>query len=545
MHKNTPEGIKEILFRMVACSSVSGTKDEINMAKEMYNIFNEMPYFQKHPEYLALNPIEHDALGRYFVTALVKGKGNKTIVFINHIDTVDYNGFGPYKHLALDPERLTRELNPDHLPKEAREDLLTGDWIFGRGIMDMKCGGALEAALLSEVSEYAEDFEGNLLFLGVPDEENNSAGMIGAIPILNKLKETHDLDYVALINNEPHPVSDGQHDLHIGSMGKVLPIFYCMGKETHAGQLLQGLNADLILAEIQKEMELNMELVDEADGEYTYPPTVLKMGDTKELYNVSTPATAYAYYNVLTLQFSPKQIMDILKKVANTAFEDTLNKFKETIRTYKELTGEAFDCPWVSKVHTYEEIYQYNVEHIGPSFEEHMKTFILEHKDKAVDERDFAIQVIGEACRLCPDRDPKIIIGFAPPYYPHVRNKGETEKEVNMLNCVEKVLAYSKKEFDVDWKVNKFYKQLSDMSYCGVQDAQGILDMLKPNMPTLGYTYFLPLEEMAKFNVPVLNLGPWGKDLHKFTERLYAPFAFETAPKILKFATLNLLGINE
>jgi len=538
---NSPEGIKKILYRLVECSSLSGTIEEIDMAKEVYNIFHEMPYFQKNPQYLRLNPIQYDALGRSFVTALVKGKGDKTVVMINHMDIVDYDGFGAYKHLALNPEGLTSALDPSILPHEAKEDLLSGEWIFGRGLADMKCGGAMEAALIAEVSEAPENFDGNLLFLSVPDEENNSAGMIGAIPLLNSMKEEFGLNYVALINNEPHPVENEEHNLYIGSVGKVLPLFYCMGKETHAGQILEGLNADLLLADIQREMELNMDLVDKADGEYTYPPTALKVGDNKDLYNVSTPATAYAYYNVLTLQYSPKEIMDILKNVANRAFVNTIDKFRNTTDRYKELAGEEFTCPWEPKVYTYDEIYQLNLERIGSSFDEHMHSFIQENKATAEDERNFAIKVIGEVVRLCPDRDPKIVIAFAPPYYPHVRNKGETDIEKHMFTTVDKLKAFSKENFNVDWKVNKFYKQLSDMSYCGVQDAEDILEMLKPNMPNLGHTYFLPLEEMAKFNAPVLNLGPWGKDLHKFTERLHGNFAFEVAPKILKFAVMELL----
>jgi len=541
MKWGSEESIKGILYRMVECSSISGTEEEIKMAKVIYDIFNEMPYFKENPQYLSLNKIEHDKLGRYFVTALVKGRGNKTVVLINHMDIVDYNGYGPYKHLALKPEELTKSLDPENLPKDAKEDLLTGDWIFGRGIIDMKCGGALEADLLGQVSQDPENFEGNLLFLAVPDEENNSAGMIGAIPILNKLRDEYNLDYVALINNEPHPVIDEKHDLHIGSVGKVLPLFYCEGKETHAGQVLEGLNADLMLAEVQKQMELNMDLVDSVDGEHTYPPTVLKMGDTKKLYNVSTPVAAYAYYNVLTLKFTPGEIMEILKDVANNAFNNVLDQFRSTVKAYKELTGEEFPCPWESKVMTYDEIYKYNTELIGESFVDHMEKFIEEKKDGAEDERDFAINIIEEVARLCPDPDPKIIIAYAPPYYPHVRNKGETENEKRMLRCVDKVVEYSKENFQVDWKINKFYKQLSDMSYCGVQGAEDVLKALKPNMPNLGHTYFLPLEEMAKFNVPVLNLGPWGKDLHKFTERLNAPFAFHVAPKILKFTVENLL----
>ncbi len=39
-------------------------------------------------------------------------------------------------------------------------------------------------------------------------------------------------------------------------------------------------------------------------------------------------------------------------------------------------------------------------------------------------------------------------------------------------------------------------------------------------MPGFGTKYSLPLEEMQKLNLPVVNIGPFGKDAHKFTERL-------------------------
>jgi arginine utilization protein RocB len=59
---NNPETIKNILFRMVKYSSISGTREEVNMAREIYNVFNEMLYFKKNPQYLNLNKIEHDPL---------------------------------------------------------------------------------------------------------------------------------------------------------------------------------------------------------------------------------------------------------------------------------------------------------------------------------------------------------------------------------------------------------------------------------------------------------------------------------------------------
>jgi arginine utilization protein RocB len=541
MYNVSGEEIKKILLRLVKCSSLSGTSEEIEMAKEVYSILSEMPYFQQNPDYLRLNQIDGDPLGRYFVTAFVKGKGNKTIIFINHYDIVDYEGYGAYKDIALDPERLSKELKVDALPEEAAEDLISGEYIFGRGTADMKCGAAIQMAFIKEVSKDPASFNGNILFVSVCDEENNSAGMIGAVPFINKLKEEFDLEYVAVINSEPHEFKNGLHELFIGAIGKVLPIFYCVGKEAHAGHLLDGFSADLLLSEVSREMELNMELVDGADGENTMPPTVLKLGDMKEQYNVSTIGAAYAYYNVFTLKRSPEEVINILRSISERAFNNALNKFKQTVILYKELTGIEFPCPWEVKVFTYDEIYRYNLNRLGESFKTHMDKFIEDAKGLKLDEREFAVKVISEVCNLCPDKDPKIVIGFAPPYYPHFRNKGESEKEKNLLNCIEKLRRYSKENFGVEWKVSKFHKGISDMSYCGLQDADKVIKMLKPNMPTLGYTYQIPLEKLAKLNVPVLNIGPWGKDIHMFTERMHASFAFEVVPKLIAFTVETLL----
>ena len=231
----------------------------------------------------------------------------------------------------------------------------------------------------------------------------------------------------------------------------------------------------------------------------------------------------------------------MVKGVAQNAFDNGLDKFRKVSEEYSTLTGKKYPCPWETKVFTYDEMYQMNKEALGASFEEHMKLFIQANQGIAEDERDFAIKVIGEVVRLSPDRDPKIVVAFAPPYYPHLRNKGESQKEKHLMGVVDRLQKYGKESFDMEWRVNRFHKGISDMSYCGLQDAQDVLLMLKPNMPTFGYSYTLPLEEMAKLNVPVVNVGPWGKDAHKFTERLHMPFAYEIAPQLLKFTVMGLL----
>jgi arginine utilization protein RocB len=544
MSWNTPEKIEEVMLKMVSCTSISGTSEEKGMAKEIHSILAEMDYFKNNPDHLKLNAIPNDSLGRYFVTALVKGNSNRTVVLLNHHDIVGLSDYGAYKELALDPKALTKAINPSILPEPARKDHQSGEWLFGRGVMDMKCGGALQICLLEEASKNLESLEGNILYLSVPDEENNSAGMLGAVPFLNKLKEQESLDYQAVINSEPASFNDdGTFNVFIGAIGKLLPMFYCVGKETHASDPFGGINANLLAAEVARRLEVNAELADMADGESTMPPTNLKSKDVKELYNVSTPAAAVAYYNVFTLVRSPKEVMEKLVSIAEEAFAGALEKMCKEAEKYAAFTGSNQpSVPWQPKVYTFAQLYEMALQAHGEKFRLHINDYIHTWKvHTTIDEREFSLKVVSEVHRYCPDKEPMIVISFAPPYYPHIRNKGETEKEKKLLAMVEHLDQFAKNEYGFNFRVNRFHKGISDMSYCGLQDADDVIEMLKPNMPTWGHRYSLPLEELARLNVPVFNVGPFGRDAHKFTERLHTEFSYQTAPRLLKEAVMTML----
>jgi arginine utilization protein RocB len=57
-----------------------------------------------------------------------------------------------------------------------------------------------------------------------------------------KWQTTH---YTLVLNSEPmfprYP-GDQTNYVYTGSIGKILPGFYCYGKETHVGESLAGLN---------------------------------------------------------------------------------------------------------------------------------------------------------------------------------------------------------------------------------------------------------------------------------------------------------------
>ncbi|PKC50075.1 hypothetical protein RhiirA1_487479, partial [Rhizophagus irregularis] len=151
------------------------TEGERSFPYKLQQKLRELTYFKKQPEYLSLNLADH---GRNFVTALYKHSSAKdTIVLISHFDTVQTEEYGDLEELAFHPELLTKELmkRKDNLKEDARIDLESGEYLFGRGTMDMKMGLALHMSLIE--TAISEDWPINLLIGTVPDEEVNSAGM--------------------------------------------------------------------------------------------------------------------------------------------------------------------------------------------------------------------------------------------------------------------------------------------------------------------------------------------------------------------------------
>ncbi len=113
---------------------------------------------------------------------------------MHHHDVVDAFDYGSSAKWAYDPPKLQAALAEMELATEVRMDLESDAWIFGRGTGDMKAGAAVQCILLEEYSEKA-DFQGNILLLSVPDEENLSEGIRGSLSLLTDLKAAFNCFY--------------------------------------------------------------------------------------------------------------------------------------------------------------------------------------------------------------------------------------------------------------------------------------------------------------------------------------------------------------
>ncbi|MGI5862452.1 MAG: M20/M25/M40 family metallo-hydrolase [Myxococcales bacterium] len=543
--KNTREGIYEILLDLVKCPSVSPGPGEVKAAQLIHDKLASLPYFRASPAHLELVRLEGDPLGRSAVLALARAKPAtaRTIILTGHFDVVETKESRALVDLAFDPERYTAQLSSMKLDDEARHDLESGNFLFGRGVMDMKCGLALQMALLAELSEQPEKMPCNLLFLAVCDEEVNSAGMRAAIKRLASLRVEEGLDYLACINSEgfiPREPGDRRRYVHLGTIGKIMPMFYCVGHEAHVGQYFSGLNANLLASAVNLQVEGSPELADSWNGLPAPPPTALKLRDLRDAYSVTLPARAVTYFNFLTVTRTPAQVLAQMRQIATTAFETAIDQVRNSAAKLAERSGlQPPEVPWRPKVMTYEELLREVEKGQQGALPGHIASF-LQSLPESMDERDRCIALVGELLRLYPDKSPAIIIGFLPPYYPHRSNDRQSPRERGLVESVDELREEARSRFDANLVTAEHFNAISDLSYLGFKGAAEELQPLADNTPAWGQVYDIPLDDLLALDVPVVNLGPAGKNPHEFTERLELGYSLEVVPHLLKSLVFKL-----
>ncbi|HPU64764.1 MAG TPA: M20/M25/M40 family metallo-hydrolase [Limnochordia bacterium] len=551
MYLHCFDDVKRLTVELVKIPSMVKTSGEAECARRIHEFYQSLPYFQKHPEHLVLQRTEDDEIERYNVLAMVKGTGGdakRTVILMGHIDTVGVDDFGSLKEYAFDPERLPEVLRQMDLGEDVRRDLDSGEYMFGRGALDMKAGVAGQMWLIRYFSQHPEELNGNLIAIAECDEEDNSHGIISALKVLKQWKAEHGLEYVAAINADystPYHELDENRYVYFGTIGKLLPTFYVVGKETHVGQAFGGLNPNLLVAELTRLIELNPELCDEAQGEVTVPPTSLKQADCKDAYTVQTPLAAYAYYNVFTHSLSPREIMAKMKEKAREAFDNVITYLDEAYRTFCQRSGHTYTrLPWKTRVYTWEEFYSELVAQHGEGFVQHLREFAreLQQRDPALDLRDFNVRLVAEAWQWARDKSPAIIVFNSSTYFARIEMTGRTEAERRLLESVKAAVSEVQLHSDRPIVTKMFYPYISDSSFMALGDEREELDALEKNTPAWGVKYTHPIEDIAAVNVPVVNIGTFGKDGHKLTERVHMRHTFELIPNITFRTIKKLLG---
>ena len=569
----------EILRGLMACGGVTNTEKEIITENWLLDFFRQLPYFQKYPERCGRFPIPGDPLRRGTVWALVNSGGGgcgkntaegndtavknggggtpktnatvPTVIFMGHHDVVSADVYGEAAPWAFDPDAITKHFNEENLSPEAYTDLITGEWIFGRGSCDMLGGTAVQMAVLSEQAEAAlkdeeeakekqqrsvaanlagnfvteeksprEDLaeteesnntehHGALLFISVPDEESFSVGMRGTLPLLEQLKEQHGLDYRLAVCAEPNNrLPDGRTQVvHSGSIGKLLPVVLVQGKVVQIGSYRDGVNPLGILSRIVAETEGDESFTETCEGEHSVPPVWMYARDLKEGYDFSLPHRAAGYCNVLTFRKTPAQVMAYFLGKIKTAVAETSQPV--AVMTWVTLWQQA------KQRKGFPEFWKETEEMQKKMLREQHKTF-----------PEVTLWLMERTLDFLHADQPLVVFGFAPPYYPAVRS--EEMKKADRFAIYKKALAALQKI-----KTEPYFQGVSDCSYCGLtEEAQS--PAYQANTPLWGKDYRFDMEALVRLQIPFFLLGPWGKDLHQIGERVNCSSLTEEYPEVLR-----------
>ena len=534
---NDFELAKALTVEMVRAASITNSDGERAFPAVLHSMILRNPYFAAHPDQVWQAQIAGDPQRRSNVYALARGSGRKTVVLTGHFDVVSVSNYGPHENYAFDPEVLLPRLIADlrvnarsDAERRALSDFEGGDFLPGRGLLDMKAG--LSAGLVALYKfAHLEARVGNVLFVAVADEEDQSHGARAAAPALSELAKTHDLEIVGVINlDATSDNGDGSSGraVYLGSVGKLLVSAFCVGVDVHAGYALDGINANFIASAITHHFEGNPDLTDQSTGEIGTPPTSLRQTDLKTYYDVTTPARAWACFNAPMHGKSASAVLKDFTREARSALQSALG----TLRSRAEALGRFDSAAHGSTgfVLSYAELLVAARLNGDLSFEADFAQH-LENIDAQTALATQSLQVINWLWDKAGLLGPAVVIAFGSLHYPSTILDLAVSSDAKMMRVVRKVL----KQSSVTVAERRYFMGISDMSWFGRGDAAQI-GVVNANTPAPNAWIAAP-----PANLPCINLGPWGRDYHQWLERAYMPYSFGELPELVWQITAGLL----
>jgi arginine utilization protein RocB len=294
-----------------------------------------------------------------------------------------------------------------------------------------------------------------------------------------------------------------------------------------------------MLSMVVQQVETNPALAEASLGMTSAPPVCLKICDLKESYSVQTPAAAYAYFNLITLEREPAACLTSLKALVQTAMRETAGIARRAAADWNARAGAgASSAPaWDPPVFTFQELLEICSRSTGDSPE--VLTARISSSLTTGSLQEATAECVRQLLSYCPIQGPLAVIALAPPYYPH-SSLGAGPADQRMRKTAGLVAARARERHGVELVQAPFFPALSDLSYLRLAPG-GDPRPVAANTPLWNVRYQVPLEAIHQLDLPFINIGPQGKDAHRFTERLYLPYSLDVAPDLLRYAVELLL----
>ncbi|PNY79439.1 hypothetical protein CVO96_18540 [Deinococcus koreensis] len=492
---------------------------------------------------------ENDAYERYALSALVRGQGPQTVVLTGHYDTVGVDAYGPHAALAFDPDALRSALitalaanpAPSAADALALEDLRSGDFLPGRGALDMKGGLAVGLALLEAYSALPSP-PGSLLFLAVPDEEEGSSGMRTVAAGLGRRARGWGLELCGAVNLDaevdPGDGSAGR-TVFLGSVGKLLPSVLVVGRPTHAGDPFSGLSAAALAAEVIRDVDCHPGLADPGlEGEAGTAPVLLQVYDLKPHYDITTPEMVWCAFNLLTRTLSPHQVLERFR----VQTQESLERALERAAGRAALAGAALGLAQAPTVLSYAELLGRVEGRSGTAGLEELGALARSlADDPSLDTPRICQQLVQAAVRLADLTPPAAVVTFGSLYYPPAQLPG-TPGGQRLHRAALAAAQATAGRSGQSVGVRRFFTGVSDVSFLGATLGEQDFAAVRANTPAWDVRFGRRADPGDGLCLPTVNAGPWGRDYHQRTERIHLPYATRVLPGLVWQLSGELLG---
>ena len=541
-----------IADRLTRFGSVTGSAGEADITDLIVEILREIPYFQNNSDNIAVidsHPVAGGSRMAKSVVALVRGAGRRTLAMAGHFDVVSIENYHDLKHLAFMPDALCAALIADLSGREslsdaeelALRDFQTGDFIHGRGLLDMKSGDAAGIAFLEHFSQQP-DRQGNVVLFLTPDEERNSCGMRSLRNALPDLIARWSLDIVGGVNldasSDPGNGEVGRAIFH-GSVGKLLPFALVAGLPTHVGYPFDGISAHAIASEIMQAIEANSGLCDRGMRETAPPPVCLEARDVRDIYEVTTPEYVWMAFNWLVMGKSCAELMGDFTAIVKDAANRALERFAGNAARYAKASGQTAPAalPPLRMV-TVTQLRDMAFASGGSDALDRIEAVALEtaQDNNPLNRTRILVRAMLAEAHL---RGPAVVTGMAGLHYPAVHVDPAQDMDRQFLDAIGRARTTIEARHETQICDRGYFMGISDMSFFGHATDATDTEIIAASTP-VAELVDRPVDNTLTY--PVVNIGPWGREYHQRHERLYAPYAYHVLPDFLAEIAGELLG---
>ncbi len=455
-------------------------------------------------------PCPDDPYGRTTLLAHRPGRLPHGVLMFGHTDTVGTSDYGPIEPLACRPEALTRAAAQGALGPEAEARARSGEWLFGRGLLDMKAGVA--ATLLAFEQFIQGNPDGHLFWAATPDEEVGSAGIHALAIWLQAYTTSLGITVRAAINADFTGPTGTSRDWpwYLGSIGKVLLAVHVQGRPSHVGEPMQGLDPNAVVAAVTHRLVYNPAYQETVAGETTPVPVSLLQRDDKPFYDVQTAVSASAYFNLLYMQRTPSELMERFRATVQEAVDSVYARHPDRNR-----------IP-AMRVMTFQELWD--------ALTAEQRAQVLDGTAAIGDERERSRVMAARATALGTS-DPVAVVYFANGLIPAVH--GSPDMEPDWAEAAREISARHGRTV----ALRHYYPYISDLSF--VAHSEDWTDSgFKSNYPVYQAR---PKSQTAILTKHVAMMGPWGIGAHRPDESVEMGRTFGVLPVALESVCRRIL----